>query len=210
MSLNIVKYRNMASKFPVRLLFQETFESPVVVGYDEQPPIPTGWVGANQGFGSNRHGLNNKTSGDWASSQENNQQTYSFKYTNSGLCTAAGVIGTIDINRVKYTVTMDFGYDKAISGGVASGFFKAWLVAIPPGFDRQDFRSGVPWDGIDLVTLTGTVANDNELHRYTGSYTTDPVTDAGKVGYDLAIACLGATASAVWDNVRLESQYVGG
>ena len=43
------------------VIFSESFESPVVSGFDDNTAPATGWVGANQGFGATNRGLYNET-----------------------------------------------------------------------------------------------------------------------------------------------------
>jgi hypothetical protein len=192
------------------VLFLENFESPVVVGYDPQPPVPTGWLPANQGFKSSQHGLNNKTSGDWvATNQPDNNQAYAFKYTNTGLCTAEGVIGKFNSNTVTYRLTFDVGYDKCITPGDGnpSGAYRVYLCAFPDSLDpilRQTFNSFGHFETWELLQLTGSVADDNLLHTISAEYTSDPILDASWFGNDLAVAIVGATSSGVVDNIKVE------
>ena len=194
-------------------LLEEDFEAPVVSGYSEGS-VPTGWTGADSGFGSLWHGLNEISSGDWAAtSQPGNAQVYSFKYTNSGLASSEGTIDKIEVTRkVRYKLTVGIGYDKAQNPtrpGTASGSFDIRLCAVPPGHDYTDFTStAADWGPYELASLKsdtlGEVPDDDELHRFTTVYETDPVADAAKAGYDIVVAIDGATSSAVIDNVKVE------
>lgn len=193
-----------AGRGPV-VLFFEDFETPTVVGYD-QGTLPTRWLGSDTGFGSNRWGLDEKSSGNWEDGTSSTQ-AFNTQYTNSGACTKSGEIATIDINTVTYKFTIQVAYDKAVSGpyGSPSGDFNTLLCALEGGFDRQDFAAGwADFQARAIVTLTGSAPNDDGFHVYSGTYTTDPVTDAGKSGYDLAIATDGATSSGNIVSTKVE------
>jgi hypothetical protein len=188
------------------VLFTEDFETPVVVGYD-QGTIPSRWLGSNVGFGSDRRGLDNKSSGNWEDGTSS-QQAITFQYTNTGLCTSASEIATIDINTVTYRLTAQVAYDKAVSGphGNPSGDYEVRLCAMDAGDSRTDWAAGYAATFVPrtIINLSGTVANDDGFHEFTGTYTTDPVTDAAKAGFDLAVALRGATDKASVVKVKVE------
>ena len=188
------------------ILFQEDFENPVVSGYS-QGTLPAAWLGSNQGFGSDRFGLDEKSSGNWEDGDPSNLQMFNTQYTNSGACTGPGEIATINLNFVTYRFRMQVAYDKAVSGphGSPSGDFDSVLFAVPSGFDRQDFRNfAADFVPESLVRLQGTVPDDDGIHFFEGTYTTDPVADAAWAGRDLAVAVDGATFSANVDNIKVE------
>jgi len=209
MSRNIVIPTGKRLGIPA-LLFEEDFESPVVSGYSNGT-LPTGWLIADTGFGSGSIGLNNEDSGDWTSPGTSDEQGLDPNYTNSGACTDSGVIGTIDINSVTYRLTVTIAYDKATSGktgaagGSASGDYDVMLCALEGGFDRQDWAAGSSnFDSRAIVTLSGSVSDDDKVHTFSGEYTTNSTTDAGKSGYDLAVGIDGATSHAIVTYVKVE------
>lgn len=190
------------------VLFFEDFESPVVVGYDQGTlPDANNWLGSNTGFGNDRKGLDEKSSGNWEDGVPGNLQSFNTQYTNSGICTDTGEVGTINLETVTYKFTLQVAYDKAVSGphGSPSGDYDSVLFAVPGGFDRQDFTN-FAGDFVPeaLVRLQGTVPNDDGVHFVSGTYTTDPVTDAAWSGRDLAVALDGATSSANIVSAKVE------
>ncbi len=198
---------------PGALLYKEGFESPAVVdasGYDNGV-LPAGWVIANNGFGAGSIGLNNgDTSGDWTT-EGTDVQGLDPNYTNSGAATDVGEIGTLNLKARRYRLTITVAYDKAVSGkpgadgGSASGDYKVMLSALEDGFDRQNWASGATaWADRALVLLQGTVPDDDQVHTFVGEYTTDPVDDISKNGYDLAIGVDGATSHAIITSVKVE------
>lgn len=197
----IITKGNKALTQNYKQLLVEKFESPVVSGYS-QGSIPSKWLIANQGFGSDRCGLNNKDGGDWTTPDYTNNQVFCFRYTNSGLATKPGVIGPLDSNNIKYTVSFD-----AILDQTAGTPYYVQLAVIDTG-NRQDFRSAIPVGIYELNKLNGNVPADGKFHSYTFSYTTDPIVDAAFAGQDIAIRMKGATTSANIDNVRVTYQPV--
>jgi len=198
---------------PGALLFEEGFESPVVPGYLQGVPT-VGWLRSSNGFGADRIGLNNASSGDWVSPGPADEQGVDPNYTNTGAITAESVIGPININTVTYRFTITVAYDKFLSGklyGAASGAYDVRLCAFEPGFPATGLGSRSDFVGVGaiqkaraFVSLTGSVASDDLVHTFVGEYTTDPVNDIGRKGYDLAIAIIGATASAIITSVKVE------
>jgi len=205
MGTNIIIPTGKRLSLPV-LLYSEDFEAPVVSGWS-QGSKPTGWLLADTGFGANRIGLNNADGGDWTPAI-GDDQGMDPNYTNSGACTDVGEIGTIDINTVTYKLTVTIAYDKDLSGkayGSASGAYDVMLCALEGGFDRQDWAAGaLNFDARALITLAGSVADDGGIHEFSGTYTTDPTTDAGKSGYDLAVGIDGATSMGIVTSVKVE------
>ena len=84
--------------------FTENFEDPTVTGYQQGTIPATGWVGANQGFGGNRHGLYNQDTGEFSTPY--GEQSYRLNYTNSGLTTEEGIIGSF-ISSTQYTISFN-------------------------------------------------------------------------------------------------------
>ena len=180
-------------------LFHEDFEIPVVEGYN-QGACPSGWVRANQGYGSSRHGLVNKYLGAF-SAPEGNDQGYAFRYTNSGLTSAEGEIGRLALNEV-YTVSFDVVRDDGQNAGLP---YKVQLAAFGPDILRTDIRS-IPLNSEILVQVNGNATDDGLFKTVSFEFSADPVTHAASIGKDLGIRLVGATTSAIVDNVKVEVQ----
>lgn len=193
------------------VLFFEGFEEPVVSGYLEGGTSPANWVQADQGFGASRHGLDNEDGADWDSPDPvNDAQGYNLRYTNSGLTSAEGAIGALNVNKVKYTIRFKIVMDKNIetptytSGDTAA--YNVELCALKGGDARNDARDGgLPGDRT-LASLSGTAPTDGNIHEYSLSYTTDPTTDASRDGDDLTIRLRGATSSGIITEVKFEME----
>jgi hypothetical protein len=194
---------------PTPALLDEDFESPVVSAFDLVPPAPPGWINSTAGFGATRCGLDNKDGGDWdvAGIYVGNEQGWAARYTNSGLITETNEVETIDVNNAQYTVSFDVIPDKRISlPNYSAGTKVAYNVrfmAVTNGASRIDLRSSTPTGMTTLNALTGNVATNDVFTSFSFIYTTDPVTDAGLVGQDLAVFLKGATSGAIVDNVKV-------
>jgi len=193
---------------PVGLLFSEDFESPDVSETagdgDTNKTLPDNgqWVGATQGFGANRRGITDKAGGDF-SAPDPNTQAFAFRYTNSGLTTAEGLIGELAAN-VTYTVSFDVVRDAGRNDGTG---FTAQLVTFPEGASRNDARSGFTNLSL-LVTESGDAPVDGTWSMVSFDYT--PEADDPNLGQDIGLRFLGATSSAIIDNVQITSSAVGG
>jgi len=171
------------------MVFSENFESPVVVGYDQYPPLPAGWVASNQGYGSNKSGLFNDGAGN---------QSYAFRYTNSGLTTAEGVIGDLTLGET-YTISFDVAADLDLTQLA----YTAQLVAFAPEAPRNDTRSTPA--GSEVLSSSGGKANDDGTWRTVSfEFTPDAVDNAASIGKDLGIRFIGASSSALIDNVKVD------
>jgi len=193
-------------------LFTEDWETPDISsdpnGVDSSVN-PTGWVRATQGFGANRMALDyGDTSGNWTTTATD-KQAWNLSYTNSGITTAQGEIGTIDVNFVTYEVKIKYQYDLGVinyngGSGTASGWYSFKLLAVDNGvYDRTDVRAGGLAVGTVLAETTGSVDNDGQFHEITLQYTTSPTVDASVVGQDLTLVILGGTSSAVVGDVNI-------
>ncbi len=179
------------------VVFTANFESPTVTGYDQQPPLPSGWVAAAQGYNASRHGLNNKSSGNFTAPAGNNQ-AYCFRYTNSGLTTGAGVIGVLAAN-VTYTISFNVATDLGSPPGTA---YTVQLIAFGTGAARDDCRS-TPSGSTLLASRTGTATSNNMSQSDSFSFTaSDASADLGK---DIGIRLIGATSAALIDNVQVDA-----
>ncbi len=197
LSLMLASSMNLSSN-PINELFVEDFEFPVVSGYDEQPPTPAGWVSAAQGFGSGRHGLNNKDGGDFTA-PAGNDQVICFRYTNSGITTGEGVIGPL-IGDATYTVTFDVVADNPNTTATP---YTVRLIAFGPGAARDDCRS-TPAGSTILASSTGNAqTNGSWTTSITITFYADPTTYAAELGNDLGIRMIGNSNTANIDNVKV-------
>lgn len=180
------------------LLYEEDFELPDVPAYAEGT-VPVGWVKANQGFGSGRHGLTDESSGDFISPDPtNNHQAITFRYTNSGCTTGEGEIGQL-VLETTYTVTFDAATDFG-RPGVDTAYDVQFMV-MTNGTPRNDRRSTPPGAFV-LASRSGNAPSDGSYTNLTITYTPHLTNDVGKVGMDLTIRLKGVTGSCCIDNVR--------
>lgn len=197
-------------------LFTEGFESPAVTGYDDKT-ISLQWVGSNDGFGSDRKGLDEKSSGNWTTNATSGDQVFSFKYTNTGLTTKDKEIGTIDLFYAKYTVTIEYCADRNVSPQsytslTGTAYDVAFWAISPLDTERNHVRTYD--DGLDNSTLlareVSDVSTNGVFETITLTYTTDPILDAGSENFDLAIRLKGQTACASADNITVTATISGG
>lgn len=188
---------------PVGLLFSEDFESPDVAATagegdtDKTLPDNGNWVGATQGFGANRRGITDKAGGDFAA-PDPNMQAFAFRYTNSGLTSAEGVIGALSAGTT-YTVTVDVVQDAGRNDGTA---YTIQLITLPAGAARNDVRGSFSNYTL-LASTSGNAPGDGSWAVASFDYT--PLAGDPTLGDDIAIRFLGATTSAIIDNVRVTS-----
>ncbi|BCX46897.1 autotransporter-associated betastr and repeat-containing protein [Haloferula helveola] len=156
------------------------------------------WVKANQGFGATRQGLIDESHGDFT--DPTGEQAWGFRYTNSGITTAEGVIGAL-VPGATYTITFDVVED-GHNGGTP---WSAKLYTVNGG-SRNDARN----DGLAtsvLASASGSADTGATYEQETFSYTVDPVADAAVLGHDVTLRFFGATTSATIDNVKVEVTY---
>jgi len=160
------------------------------------------WVGATQGFGANRRGITDKAGGDFGAADPN-MQAFAFRYTNSGLTTAEGVIGSFAAG-VTYTVSVAVVRDDGRNAGTP---YTVQLVAFAPGAARDDCRS-TPAGSTVLASSGGNAPGDATWATVSFDFTPD----AGdpSLGKDIGVRFLGATTSAIIDNVSVTSTGGGG
>lgn len=185
------------------LVFTETFEGygntddNTLASYDKYPPVPTNWVASSTGYKSSDSGLN----------LVGGNTVYSFRYTNSGLTTAEGVIGNLTAGET-YTISFDVSLDN----GSASPF-QVYLATFAGGASRSDVSSGGT-NGTSAVLATVSGSYDGGAGAWTAtggtvsgstitfSYTADGT--EGTLGQDIAIRLDGSTTSANIDNVNVD------
>lgn len=177
-----------------KLIFSEDFEAPVVSGYS-QGTAPGGWVKASVGYKSSNHGLINKDSGVFTAS-EGNDQGYAFRYTNSGLTTAEGVIGVLEAD-VTYTISFDVVRDGGSLG--AGTAYKVNFMTFDAVQNRADVDNGP--QGTNLASKSGTAPEDGSRASDSFEFTADAAN--AYLGQDIAVRLDGATNNAIIDNVRV-------
>lgn len=193
---------------PLGLLLSEDFESPDVDKTagdgDTNGTLPNNgkWVGANQGFGASRRGITDKAGEDFGA-LDPNMQAFAFRYTNSGLTTAEGAIGTLAANAT-YSVSFDVVRDAGRGNGTP---YTAQLVAFSPGVARNDTRASFTNLNI-LATAAGNAPDDGSWSMITFEYT--PEAGDPNLGKDIGLRFLGTTTSAIIDNVQVSSGGGGG
>ncbi|NNC87705.1 MAG: hypothetical protein HKN82_04505 [Akkermansiaceae bacterium] len=192
---------------PAGLLFSEDFESPDVAANagdgDTNKTLPDNgnWVGATQGFGANRRGITDKAGGDF-SAPDPNMQAFAFRYTNSGLTTAEGAIGALAAG-VTYTVTFDVVRDDGRNSGTP---YNMEFIALDPGANRTECRGARP--GTILASTSGNAPGDGTWATVSIDFT--PEAGDPSLGRDIGVRFLGATTSAIIDNVSVTSVDPGG
>lgn len=182
------------------LLFED-FESPNVDASagdgDTNRTLPDNgnWVGADEGFGSNRRGITDKANGDFTA-DDPNQQAFAFRYTNSGLTTAEGALGVLAAGTT-YSVSFDVIRDDGRNAGTP---YRARLMAFPAGARRDDARSN-PAGSTLLASANGDAPEDGTWDTVSFEFT--PAGGEAWIGQDLTLRFLGATSTAIIDNVRV-------
>ena len=163
---------------PPLLLLNESFESPGVTGFNINTLPDSGKIlGATNGFGATRRGLDESSSGNWVAPGAGDQ-AYTFQYTNSGIATADGEIEGLDIQNITYRARFNVPF----------------ATEFPNSFE--------------LVTASGSVADDNTRHIIELVYTTDPFTDLAKSGFDLFLRIAGATSKASITDIQVWKEFV--
>jgi hypothetical protein len=151
------------------------------------------WVRANQGFGATRCGLVDESAGAFADPA--GEQAFAFRYTNSGLTTAFGVIGSLTAGTT-YTVSFDVVADTAATP------YNMQFVTFNGAGTRNDIRSDSFVSKV-LASRSGNAPGDGSYQTVSIQFTPDAVLDAAVIGHDLAIRFKGATTSANIDNVSV-------
>jgi hypothetical protein len=202
------------------VVFSDDFEAPDVDGYNitnTSGQASSDWVRATSGFGASRNGVVDAAyEGTWTA--PGGQQAYAFRYTNSGLTTAQGVIGSLTAGT---TITVSFDL-------VADGFndgtpMDVALVSFNAG-TRNDMSDGPLTGTSSLLAQLSENAPATGYQRYALAYTvgedvidangeasgSDTTFDPAVLGHDIAIRFDGATTSANIDNVLVTVISDGG
>lgn len=151
------------------------------------------WVKANQGFGSGRQGLVDEDHGDFTDPA--GKQAYAFRYTNSGLTTVEGLIGTLAAGNT-YIVS----FDVVLDGHNSTTPYRVSLVTFD-GAARNDVRNNTGATAT-LASANGDATGDGLYTTVTFSYTSDGTESV--LGHDVALRIFGATSSAIIDNVTVD------
>jgi hypothetical protein len=199
-----------AASLQAAVVFTDDFETPDVTAADSDGntsgAIDTSkWVQASNGFGSGRQGTVDEAHGDFTDPV--GEQAYAFRYTNSGITTAAGVFGNLG-DFVGQTLTVTF--DVVLDGHNGGQPFHAGLVTFAAGGTRNDITGGMGTgtsavlaelnDAGDGTGPTG-VTVDATYQTVSFSYTPDGT--EGTLNDDLALRFDGATTTAIIDNVSV-------
>ena len=180
------------------ILLEEDFESPDVTPAQSvaktSQVIPSGWLGANKGYRSKFRGIIDEGSGDFTDPV--GEQAFAFRYTNSGVVTSPGVIGVLTEGK-QYEISFDVAMDAHNSGT----YYLAEWVVYDSGDDRGDLRTGRL--GTLLADASGNSTTDGAYTTVTFTFTPDSVTHADSIGKDLALRFIGATYTAMIDNVKV-------
>ncbi len=153
------------------------------------------WVRSAVAFGATDHGIVDESSGQFT--DPGGQQAYAFRYTNSGITTAQGQIGTLTAAK-SYRVTFNVVGD-GYSGG---GPYNVGLVTFAPGATRNDVEAMGDGTSRVLASKSGSFTG-NTYQLVSFEYISDGLADAAVQGHDLAIRLDGATTAAIIDNVQI-------
>ncbi len=165
------------------------------------------WVRPTVAFGAASNGLIDESENSGANFTDPvGSQAYAFRYTNSGVTSAAGKIGVLTAGTT-YTMSFDVvmdGWDNNSTAGLQAGFaYDARLIAFALGNDRAT-------GGTMLKKVTGNATSDGLYKNVSFTYTTGDISDSAYLGYDLGIRFVGATSSANIDNVSISTTGPGG
>lgn len=182
------------------MIFSDDFESPAVdptytISNTSGKIDTSKWVRANQGYGATRNGIVDEGENGGANFTDPvGEQAWTGRYTNSGLTSAAGVIGALTAGET-YTVTFDVVVDGYNGGGV----FNVALVTFN-GAARNDVRSHAG-ETSTLNSLGGSYSGTT-YKQYSFDYTADG-TEA-TLGQDVTLRLYGQTSAAIIDNVSVD------
>jgi hypothetical protein len=183
------------------VIFSESFESPVVSGFDDNTVPSSGWVGASNGFGASNRGLFNEFVA-WPGTPDFStpfgEQGYFLNYTNSALTMAQGTLTEPLTEGEVYTVTFNVG----VKAGVASSNYLVEFLAFEPGDDnnaRKDGQNTRP--GTVLASASGPVTT-NDLSE-SGSLTYTPSAGDPHLGKEIGVRLVKSSGSVIYDNLRV-------
>ncbi|MFK7911307.1 MAG: Ig-like domain-containing protein [Akkermansiaceae bacterium] len=203
-------YFTTADPPPAGLLLSEDFEAPDVSAAQSDGntngTVPAGWLQSSDGFGDSRCGIVDEAHGDFTDPV--GEQAFATRYTNSGLVSAEGQIGTLSAGTT-YTVS----FDVVMDGHNDTTPYNVELVAFDIGLptsgnnSRSDVNGG---PGTVLNSAAGNATGDGNYTTVTFSFTAEAGTHDALLGKDLGLRIDGATSSAIIDNVIISSAVIGG
>lgn len=185
------------------IVFQDDFESPDVTaaegsgggtGGTSNTADTSKWVRASAGYGANANGLLDEGSGEFTDPV--GQQAYGFRYTNSGVTSAEGLIDALTAGST-YTVSFDVVLDGFNDGNP----YTAKLVVFEDGAARTATQNNT---GTTILKQVGGSTSSTSYTNVTFDFTADAVDHAGSLNKDVAIRFIGATDSAIIDNVSVD------
>ena len=193
----------IASFASAAVVFTDDFETPDVTsaqsdGNTSGAINSDNWVKASNGFGSGRQGTVDEAHGDFTDPA--GEQAYAFRYTNSGITTTFGSIGSAAVGTV---ITVNF--DVVMDGHNSTTPYLAALVTFDGAGTRNRINGGVS-DNVSsvLATTSGNSTTDGSYTNVEFSYTIDSADDAAVIGHDIALRFDGATSTAIIDNVTVD------
>jgi hypothetical protein len=186
------------------IIFSESFESPVVSGFDDNTVPDNGnWIGATNGFGSSNRGLYNESvvfPDTPPFTTPYGDQAYYLNYTNSALTTAQGVIAETLTAGELYTIKFNTA---VVAGNESSGYtYLVEFLAFEPTDDnvlRRDGQAGRP--GTVLASAAGGVTTTDMSQEITFTFTPDGSDPS--LGKELGLRLVKAGGTVLYDNVRL-------
>lgn len=205
------------------VVFTDDFETPDVTaaqsdGNTSGAINTSNWVKANQGFGAGRQGTVDEAHGDFTDPV--GEQAYAFRYTNSGITTAVGTVGSLATGQ---TITVTF--DVVLDGHNSGAPYSAYLTTFNGG-TRNTMNTG-GFGGADVGTTSvlasatgsysGTTYSQISFSYIVGDAVLDSngaaggggtVFDGAVLGHDIALRFVGATDTAIIDNVSIDISVV--
>ncbi len=182
------------------VVFSESFESPVVSGFDDNT-VPSGdnWIGSSGAFNANLRGLYNE-SVVWpvtpAFSTPYGKQGYSLNYSTTMLTTAQGATGQTITAGVTYTLT----FHAAKLASTTTNYL-AHLVAFDLADDNTARQNPNTMAGTIVAQATGAITASDMSDFVTIVFTPDG--SHPHLGKELGIRFDKASGNAIYDNVRL-------
>ncbi|MFT6792270.1 MAG: hypothetical protein ACJAR1_000249 [Rubritalea sp.] len=186
------------------IVFTDDFESPDVTaiqsdGNTSGAITTSQWVKATNGFGSNRQGTVDESHGDFTDPV--GEQAYAFRYTNSGITTTLGSIGTLMVNTT-YTISFDIVTDGHNTGTA----YTAGLVTFDGAGTRTSINGSVANSTASVLKTIGGNSTGTSYIPVSFSWTTGDAIASGTatLGHDVALRFVGATSTAIIDNVLID------
>ena len=183
-----------------QVVFSESFEAPVVSGFDDNT-VPSGgkWIGSSGAFNASLRGLYNE-SVVWPATPPfttpYGEQGYSLNYSTTMLTTAQGATGQTITADVTYTLT--FHAAKVVG---TSADYLAHLVAFGAADDNTARQNPNSMAGTIVAQATGAITASDMSDLVTIVFTPDASNP--HLGKELGIRFDKDDGDAIYDNVRL-------